>query len=128
MVEQQFPQRSPWLTGLRCRCPRCGEGKLFAGLLTVAPRCTRCGLDYSFADAGDGPAVFVMLLAGFLVVGLALFVEIAYQPPFWVHAALWTPIIFLVTVPALRLIKSLLIVLQHHHNAAEGRLVRKDKS
>ena len=68
------------------RCPRCGKGKLFQGFLTLRPRCDVCGLDYGFADAGDGPAVFIMFLAGFIVVGAALVIEVVYQPPFWVHA------------------------------------------
>jgi len=94
---------------------------LFAGFLTVRTACEQCGLDYAFADAGDGPAVFVILLAGLLVVAAALFVEIAYQPPFWVHAALWGPMILIVTLAPLRLLKGLLIALQYHHKAAEGR-------
>ena len=79
----------------RCRCPRCGKGKLFDGFLTLAPRCEACGLDYSFVDAGDGPAVFVMFIAGFIVVGSALVVEVMYEPPYWVHAVLWLPLILL---------------------------------
>jgi uncharacterized protein (DUF983 family) len=94
---------------------------LFAGFLTLRTGCEECGLDYAFADAGDGPAVFVILLAGLLVVAAALFVEIAYQPPFWVHAALWGPMILIVTLAPLRLLKGLLIALQYHHKAAEGR-------
>jgi uncharacterized protein (DUF983 family) len=78
-----YPPHSPIATGLRCKCPRCGEGKLFAGFLTPAPKCERCGLDYSFTDAGDGPAVFVILIAGFIVVAAALVVEVKYQPPYW---------------------------------------------
>ena len=77
--------------GLSCACPRCGRGKLFQGFLTLRPRCEACGLDYSFADAGDGPAVFIMFLAGFIVVGAALIVEALYHPPYWVHAVLWVP-------------------------------------
>jgi uncharacterized protein (DUF983 family) len=107
--------------GLACACPRCGEGKLFQGFLTVRPRCEVCGLDYSFADSGDGPAVFIMFLAGFVVVGAALITEIAYQPPFWVHAALWLPLILLVTLGPLRPMKGLMIALQYHHQAAETR-------
>ena len=117
---------SPYVAGLTARCPRCGQGKLFAGFLTVRPRCTACGLDYSFADAGDGPAVFVMFIAGFIVVGTALVVEIKYAPPLWVHALLWVPLILLVTLAPLRLIKGLLIALQYHHDAAEGRLDRRE--
>jgi uncharacterized protein (DUF983 family) len=107
--------------GLACRCPRCGRGKLFNGFLTLAPRCERCGLDYSFADAGDGPAVFVILIAGFIVVGAALMVEMRYEPPYWVHAVLWGPLILITTLWPLRAMKGLLIALQYHHKAAEGR-------
>jgi uncharacterized protein (DUF983 family) len=79
---------------------------MFQGFLTLRPRCDACGLDYGFADSGDGPAVFVMFLAGFIVVGAALVTEVVYKPPFWVHAVLWLP---------------LMIALQYHHKAAEGR-------
>jgi uncharacterized protein (DUF983 family) len=58
--------------GLSCSCPRCGKGRLFQGFLTLQPRCEHCGLDYAFADSGDGPAVFIMFLAGAVVVGAAL--------------------------------------------------------
>jgi uncharacterized protein (DUF983 family) len=118
---------SPFVTGLSGRCPRCGKGKLFDGFLAVRQRCEACGLDYSFADAGDGPAVFVMFIACFIVVGTALVVEIKYAPPLWVHAILWVPLILLVTLAPLRLIKGLLIALQYHHDAAEGRLDRGDR-
>jgi uncharacterized protein (DUF983 family) len=113
---------SPYLTGLAGRCPSCGKGALFTGLLTLKPRCDVCGLDYAFADAGDGPAVFVILLGGLIVVAAALIVEVMYQPPFWLHAVLWGPLILIVTIAPLRLLKGLLIALQFHHKAAEGRL------
>jgi uncharacterized protein (DUF983 family) len=112
----------PISRGLRGRCPRCGEGRLFQGFLALRPACEKCGLDYSFADAGDGPAVFVILFGGFVVVFAALITEVVYQPPYWLHAALWLPLILIVTLAPLRLIKGLLIVLQYHHKAAEGRL------
>jgi uncharacterized protein (DUF983 family) len=110
------------------RCPRCGQGKLFQGFLTLRPSCTRCGLDYGFADAGDGPAIFAILIGGFIVVGAALVVEALYRPPYWVHALLWVPLIFLVTLGPLRLIKGVLVALQFHHKAAEGQLERMDRS
>ena len=116
----------PIARGLRGRCPHCGEGKLFQGFLTLRPRCDHCGLDYSFADAGDGPAVFVILLGGALVVFAALITEVAYQPPYWVHAVLWVPLILLVTLAPLRPIKGLMIALQYHHRAQEGRLIKRD--
>ena len=93
-----------------------------SGFLTLRPRCEECGLDYSFADSGDGPTVFIILFAGFLVVTAALVTEILYQPPFWLHAVLWLPLILAVTILPLRPMKSLMIALQFHHKAAEGRL------
>ena len=113
---------TPIMRGLRARCPGCGEGRLFQGFLTLRPACERCGLDYSFADAADGPAVFVILISGFIVVFAALAVEFTYQPPYWVHAMLWLPLIALTTLGPLRQIKGVLIALQYHHKAAEGRL------
>ena len=77
------------------QCPRCGEGKLFAGFLSLRPSCSDCGLDYAFIDAGDGPAVFIILIAGFIVVFCALIVEVMYRPPFWLHAVLWVPLVLL---------------------------------
>jgi uncharacterized protein (DUF983 family) len=120
------PQRppSPIVTGLTCRCPRCGKGRLFQGFLTPRPSCEACGLDYGFADSGDGPAVFIILFAGFVVVFAALLVEVLYQPPYWLHALLWGPLILLITLGPLRLIKGLMIALQYHHKAAEGRFDR----
>src|SRR5262245_50293386 len=113
------------LRGIACKCPRCGEGKLFSGFLSLRPSCSACGLDYSFIDAGDGPAVFVILFAGFVVVGAALVVEMRYAPPLWLHAVLWLPLILLTTLLPLRAIKGVLIALQYHHKAAEGRLQRR---
>jgi uncharacterized protein (DUF983 family) len=122
--QRHFPPLSPFATGLACRCPRCGRGALFAGFLNLKPRCDACGLDYGFIDSGDGPAIFVILFAGFVVVGCALAVEVLYQPPYWLHAVLWIPLILLVTLAPLRAVKGLLIALQYHHKAAEGRLDR----
>jgi uncharacterized protein (DUF983 family) len=109
------------LAGLACVCPRCGKGKLFQGFLTLRPCCEACGLDYGFADSGDGPAVFIMFFAGFIVVAAALVTEVVYKPPFWVHAALWLPLILIVTIAPLRPMKGLMIALQYHHKAAEER-------
>ncbi len=114
------------LRGLACKCPRCGEGKLYAGFLALRPRCDACGLDYAFIDAGDGPAVFIIMIAGFIVVGAALVVEMKYQPPFWVHATLWGPLILATTLLPLRSMKALLIALQYHHKAAEGQLIGRE--
>jgi len=100
---------------LGCRCPRCGEGSIFAGLLTVRPECTSCGLDLSAQDAGDGPAVFVIFLLGLIVVALAAFVELRFSPPLWVHLVLWTPLILGGAILMLRPLKAGMIALQYRH-------------
>jgi uncharacterized protein (DUF983 family) len=115
-----WPEIEPVSAGLKGRCPRCGEGRLFAGFLTVGKRCGVCGLDYSFADAGDGPAVFVILIIGFIVVGLALWMEVNYGPPLWVHFMLWIPLTLVLCLTALRLIKGVLITLQYRNKAQLG--------
>jgi uncharacterized protein (DUF983 family) len=118
---------SPIRNGLACCCPRCGRGRLLqsplsvTGFLELRPRCEACGLDFDFADAGDGPAVFIILLAGFVVVGCALVVEFRYAPPFWVHALLWGPLILATTLLPLRPMKGLMVALQYRHDASEGR-------
>jgi uncharacterized protein (DUF983 family) len=113
-----FPLRAALLG----RCPRCGKGKLFAGFLDLAKKCDHCGLDYRFADAGDGPAVFVTLIAGFVVVGMALWVELTYNPPYWVYVVVFGPLTLIVCLGMLRPLKGLLVAAQYYHKAAEGRL------
>ena len=95
---------------------------MFDGYLSVAESCTSCGLDYAMFDAGDGPAVFVILIVGGIVCAGALYVEFTFHPPYWVHAVLWIPAVAILTFGLLRLAKSLLLVLQYKHKAGEGRL------
>jgi uncharacterized protein (DUF983 family) len=94
---------------------------MFSGYLTLAPSCASCGLSYDFADAGDGPAVFVILVTGFVVVGAALIVEILYAPPYWLHALLWGSLAILVPLVLLRSFKGVLIALQFRNQAEEGK-------
>jgi len=121
-----YPPQNPIAVGLGGRCPRCGEGRLFAGFLNLAPRCSACGLDFSFADSGDGPAVFVILIVGFVVAGAALLTEIAYSPSIWVHMVLWLPLVLVLCLGTLRPLKGVLVALQYHHRAQEGRINRAD--
>ncbi len=104
------------------RCPRCGRGPLFERFLRVRSACDRCGLDFGFADAGDGPAVLVSFLAGLIVCGGAVWLELAHQPAYWVHAAIWGPLAVLVPLALLRPFKGFLIGLQCRNRASEGRL------
>jgi len=118
------PTVSPFRAGLGCRCPQCGRGRLFTGFLTVRERCDACGADLSRADSGDGPAVFIILVLGFLVVGLVLWVEVNFEPPLWLHAILWPPVILGGALAMLRPSKATLIALQFRHKAREHNAVR----
>ena len=117
-----YPPLPPTRTGMRGLCPRCGEGRLIRGFLDVQPSCQVCGLDLAFADSGDGPAVFIMMIVGFIVVGLALFVEFTFAPPYWVHAVLWIPLVVGLSIGLLRPLKGFLIAQQYKHRAEPGRI------
>lgn len=108
--------------GLKGRCPHCGQGRLFKSGLVVAEKCDRCGLSFAFADAGDGPAVFAIMILGFLVLGGALIVEFRIEPPLWVHLVLWGIVTPVLAYFLLRVLKATLIALQYKHKAGEGRL------
>ena len=107
---------SPFAAGLLCRCPRCGRGRLYRGLLAVVPRCAVCDLDLAAHDSGDGPAAFAILLLGMIVVGLALIVEVRFAPSLWVHAVLWTPLILVGAIAILRPLKAIMVALHYTHN------------
>ena len=100
---------------------------MFKGFLDVAPRCEVCGLDYGFADAGDGPAVFVTLIAGFLVLGAALLVDVEYEPPLWVYVVFFLPLTLLVCLGLLRPLKGVLIASQYKNKAAPGTTGQPDE-
>lgn len=115
----------PIYAGLLARCPRCGKGRLFKNVLELRDDCENCGLNYRFIDTGDGPAVFAIFILGFLVLGLALYVEFTYEPAVWVHVVLWVALTPLFAIGLLRFLKALLIALQFKHKAEEGRIVQK---
>lgn len=119
-MEHQAP--SVIAAGLSARCPRCGKGPMFKRGLILCDRCSQCGLDFSFADSGDGPAVFAIFILGFLVLGGALIVEFKFGPPVWVHILLWGVLTPALAFGLLRTIKGLLIAQQYKHQAEEGRL------
>ena len=115
------PAPNPFLAGAMGRCPNCGEGPLFEGFLKVTPRCEACGLDLAKADSGDGPAVFVILIAGFIVAFAALITEIAVHPPVWVHLILWLPATLILCLLLLRPTKGLLLASQFKNRASDSR-------
>ena len=120
-------QPSPLTAALTCRCPRCGEGKLFQGFLTLRPHCDKCGLDYGTFDSGDGPAVFIILARG-LHRGVrgACSSRCCISRRSGCMRLLWLPLILIVTLLPLRPMKALMIALQHRHKAAEGRLEMRE--
>ena len=113
---------SPAEVALRGLCPRCGNPTLFAGIVTFAPRCRACGLDYSEFNVGDGPAAFLIFIVGGIVTGLAIWLELSAEPPFWLHILLWFPLTALLVIGGLRLAKGALIALEFRHRAREGRV------
>ncbi|WP_422365071.1 DUF983 domain-containing protein [Pelagibius sp.] len=118
--DTDYPPLSPVSTGLACRCPRCGRGRLFAGFLTVAESCDVCGLDFSKQNSGDGPAVFVIFILGAVVVPLVFWFEFTYEPPFWLHAVIWIPVILGGALALLRPLKGLMIALQYRNQASDS--------
>jgi uncharacterized protein (DUF983 family) len=89
----------------------------------VVPACESCGLDLTSADSADGPAVFIILIVGALVVPMALVTEVWFSPPVWVHMLLWGPLIVIGSLALLRPAKAILIALQYKHRSGESRHV-----
>jgi uncharacterized protein (DUF983 family) len=112
---------NPLLAGAAGRCPNCGEGRLFEGFLRVSPRCEACGYDLAKADSGDGPAVFVILIGGFLAAFGALFTEVALNPPVWVLLVVWLPATLVICLALLRPFKGMMLAAQFANKASEAR-------
>ena len=110
----------PIRAGLVCRCPNCGRGKLFSGFLKVVDRCAVCGFDFSRLNTGDGAAVFIMQIAGAPVVFTALFVEIAYSPPIWLHLIVWPPLVLGLALALMRPGKGVMVALQMRNRTEPG--------
>ncbi len=107
------PEPSLAKAALACRCPRCGQGRLFDGLLAIRPACEVCGLDLSGVDTGDGFAVPILIVLGAIVVGAAFWVDTRFSPPLWVHALIWPPVTGILVILMTRYIKSFLAVQQY---------------
>lgn len=119
-----FPPVSPYAAGLGCKCPRCGQGALFEGYLSLRAACSTCALDYSSADSGDGPAVFTIFAAGFLGVSVAFIARYVWFAPMWLAFALSAGVVIGFILLTLRPMKATLIALQFANKAAEGKLDR----
>ena len=120
----QVRQVSTVAASLTAGCPRCGKGRLFKNVIETRSKCDACGLDYKFIDTGDGPAIFVIFILGFLALGGALVMHLAYGVPQWITYLFWGIATPLIALALLRLLKGTLIALQWKHKAEEGRLAK----
>jgi uncharacterized protein (DUF983 family) len=127
MTQATYPRLAPYDVGVRGRCPRCGEGHMFEGFLKLKAECEVCGLDYSYADPADGPAFFAITFACLPSALFAVWLELSYQAPYWVHVFTTFPIMLATLLPPLRPLKGWLVASQYYHKAAEARLVRGDE-
>ena len=116
-----MPGQSPVVSALAGDCPRCGARTLFNGWVRFADRCRGCGLDFASFNVGDGPAAFLILIVGAIVVAGALFLDAAAEPPWWVHLV-WIPVAAALTIGGLRVSKAWLLGQEYRHRAREGRI------
>ncbi|WP_031549369.1 DUF983 domain-containing protein [Parvularcula oceani] len=121
MAEHRYPPADAKKAGLAGRCPRCGQGKLFDGFLKLKEACPVCGLDYSKADSGDGPAFFIMSIVGFVTVAAAFLLRFAFGLPAGAVLLLTFLLTIVLTAVSLRPAKGLMVALQYRNQAAEGR-------
>lgn len=123
-MTSEWPPLPPARTGIRGLCPRCGEGHLFDGFLTLKPRCEACSLDYSFADPADGPAFFAICFTCVPAVAVACWIEVAFEPSVWVHLFTSLPLVLLASILPLRPLKGWLVNSQYFFKAEEGKIDR----
>ena len=128
MTGHDAPDISPFRAGLTFKCPNCGKGKLYSKYLYITENCDVCGVTLGELDTGDGPAVFVILVMGFAVVGLALVVEVKFSPSLWMHMGMWTPLILGGSLSMLPLLKSMMFAAQYRTRAGEDVTTEDNKS
>jgi uncharacterized protein (DUF983 family) len=126
----EYAPQPPIITGIKGRCPRCGEGHLFrpSTFLKIRDKCEVCGLSYAFADPADGPAFFSMMVMAFPATGFALWLDMTYAPPFWVHLLTSLPVLLLLCILPLRPVKGWLVCSQFYYKAEEGRLAPTERA
>lgn len=107
---------------MRGLCPRCGARTLFAGWISFADRCPACELNFAAFNVGDGPAAFLTLILGAVIVALAITLELAVHPPWWLHLLIWSPVAYAGVIGSLRLAKGALLASEYRNRAAEGRI------
>jgi len=118
-VAEFYPRLSSLSTGLRCVCPRCGQGKIYQGVLRVRETCERCGLDLTRLSAEDGPAFFVIVVYSAIMIPLAVWVEFTFDPPIWLHIVIWLPVITVGSIALMRPLKAWLMAQHYKHNVKD---------
>lgn len=121
-MASEWPPLPPIRTGIKGLCPRCGQGHIFDGFLSLKPRCDVCALNYSFADPADGPAFFVICFTCIPAVAVACYIEVAYTPPIWVHLLTSLPLVLAACLLPLRPLKGWLVNSQYFYKAEEGKI------
>jgi len=125
-MSKRYAPMKPTQTGLKGRCPRCGQGNLFSGWVKVADQCEVCGLKFSFSDSGDGPAFFVSMIGMIPVALFTVWMEVAVGAPIWLNVALTIPLLLAFCVLPLKPLKGLMIAQQYNHDAGEGQIDTRD--
>lgn len=121
--------RAPdWRAALFGLCPTCGAPGLFDGPVHFAAACGSCGQDFGGHNVGDGPAAFLTMIIGAIIIALAMVAEIFVHPPFWLHAIVWVPLTIAMVVFGLRAAKGWLFHAEWHRRAREGRRVAEDQA
>lgn len=123
-LTEYYPRQSSLKTGLRCACPRCGQGKLYVVLLTVRDRCSVCDFDYGRLNTDDGPAFFIIVLYSALILPLAAWFQFAVEPPIWVHFLIWIPVIIVGAIALMRPFKAWLVAQQFKHDVDDADITR----
>jgi uncharacterized protein (DUF983 family) len=123
VTEYKIPEGQPSIAkaALFGLCPSCGAKTMFAAPTKFADRCGSCGLDYSAFNVGDGPAAFLTMGVGALVIMLALLLDTAVRPPFWVHVIIWVPVTIIMVIGSLRVAKGALLAAEYRNRAGEGK-------
>lgn len=98
--------------GLRCRCPNCGEGKVFRAYLKVADTCNVCGEELKWHKADDLPPYLAIIIVGHIIIGLMLELEaFAPQAP-WIYLATMVSLALIMPLAMLPSIKGAVVGLQ----------------
>jgi uncharacterized protein (DUF983 family) len=113
---------TPAQVALKGLCPRCGAATLFVGPTKFSESCSACGLDLSRFNVGDGPAAFLTLIVGGLLVAVAVTLQLTLEPPLWLLALILIPLGAIGVIGSLRIAKGALLALEYRNSAGEGRI------